>query len=249
MSYANMLRRNDGRRQELATEHSRQKRAKAAHMKEILTSNFLRKFPMPKDTSTTDSIRIQTTVSKELDAFLTANTTVTTVALSKFYQDLAHKLELVRGAAPSTQASRVRSVEQNRGTVQLPAIGAKSRYSKLQKSSQDHFAAKRKTIDNTKSAAHITTENPYKGNETLEFRNSRDAFANQQTSHNTRNLVRQSLPVSLRTEKIEDVPSDISADEWGEIQRYGQTLAREATLKEQLERKTKQAQVRSVLDK
>lgn len=34
--------------------------------------------------------------------------------------------------------------------------------------------------------------------------------------------------LAARKNVVEDIPSDISADEWGEINKYGNVLAREA---------------------
>lgn len=47
---------------------------------------------------------------------------------------------------------------------------------------------------------------------------------------------------------IDDLPSDISADEWGEVQKYGHILHIEAKRKEQTDKAAKIAKVKEVLD-
>lgn len=54
--------------------------------------------------------------------------------------------------------------------------------------------------------------------------------------------------VLARRNVVEDIPSDISADEWGEINRYGHILAREAQEKEKNDHRSKQMQVKQALD-
>ena len=51
-----------------------------------------------------------------------------------------------------------------------------------------------------------------------------------------------------RKQIVEDLPSDISADEWGEIQKYGQILHEENERKAKEAHKAKVKQVRDVLD-
>jgi len=52
----------------------------------------------------------------------------------------------------------------------------------------------------------------------------------------------------IRTVEVEDLPSDISADEWGEIQKFGQRLHEEQLKKQKVQHEQKQKQVREVLD-
>lgn len=47
---------------------------------------------------------------------------------------------------------------------------------------------------------------------------------------------------------IDDLPSDISADEWGEVQKYGHILHIEQMRKDQEDKAAKIAKVRDVLD-
>ena len=54
--------------------------------------------------------------------------------------------------------------------------------------------------------------------------------------------------IKPREVKIDDLPSDISNDEWGEIQRYGQKLHEDAQRKVKEEHKMKAQQVKDVLD-
>ena len=56
------------------------------------------------------------------------------------------------------------------------------------------------------------------------------------------------LPDGVRTVEVEDVPSDISADEWGEIQKFGQRLHEEQIKKQKAQHEQRQRQVREVLD-
>lgn len=48
--------------------------------------------------------------------------------------------------------------------------------------------------------------------------------------------------------QVEDIPSDISEDEWGEIQRFGQKLHEEQIKKVKKDHKNRIDQVRQVLD-
>ena len=52
-----------------------------------------------------------------------------------------------------------------------------------------------------------------------------------------------------RSVDVEDLPSDISDDEWGEIQKYGQRLHEEKLRKEKEHAMNKVRNVREVLDK
>lgn len=52
-----------------------------------------------------------------------------------------------------------------------------------------------------------------------------------------------------RSVQVEDLPSDISEDEWGEIQKFGQKLHEEKIRKEKEKAKDKIRNVRDVLDK
>jgi len=48
-----------------------------------------------------------------------------------------------------------------------------------------------------------------------------------------------STAVVRRKQEVEDIPSDISADEWGEINRYGDVLDKEIKEREKNTFKTK----------
>lgn len=52
-----------------------------------------------------------------------------------------------------------------------------------------------------------------------------------------------------RSVAVEDLPSDISDDEWGEIQKFGQRLHEEKQRKEKEAAMNKVKNVREVLDK
>ena len=52
-----------------------------------------------------------------------------------------------------------------------------------------------------------------------------------------------------RSVAVEDLPSDISDDEWGEIQKFGQRLHEEKVRKEKEHALNKVRNVREVLDK
>ena len=52
-----------------------------------------------------------------------------------------------------------------------------------------------------------------------------------------------------RSVQVEDLPSDISEDEWGEIQKFGQKLHEEKIRKDKENAKSKIRNVRDVLDK
>ena len=56
------------------------------------------------------------------------------------------------------------------------------------------------------------------------------------------------LPDGVRTVEVEDLPSDISADEWGEIQKFGQRLHEEQLKKQKVQHEQRVKQVREVLD-
>ena len=56
------------------------------------------------------------------------------------------------------------------------------------------------------------------------------------------------LPDGVRTVEVEDLPSDISADEWGEIQKFGQRLHEEKQRLDKARQQQKVKQVREVLD-
>lgn len=60
--------------------------------------------------------------------------------------------------------------------------------------------------------------------------------------------VRSSLPIQRRAEKVVDAASEISSDEWGEIQRYGDLVEQEKRRKERNDYLNKQKQVKEVLD-
>jgi hypothetical protein len=66
--------------------------------------------------------------------------------------------------------------------------------------------------------------------------NNQIASANIQPS-SFRNI--NSTAVVRRKHEVEDIPSDISADEWGEINRYGEVLDKEIKEKEKNTFKTK----------
>jgi len=51
-----------------------------------------------------------------------------------------------------------------------------------------------------------------------------------------------------REEEIEDLPSQISTDEWGEVQKYGKILDLEAKQKEKQDFLLKQRLVKQTLD-
>jgi len=48
--------------------------------------------------------------------------------------------------------------------------------------------------------------------------------------------------------EVDDLPSDISADEWGEIQKFGQRLHEEQKKKQKEQHEQKKKEVRDVLD-
>lgn len=54
--------------------------------------------------------------------------------------------------------------------------------------------------------------------------------------------------ISSRDVKIEDIPSQISQDEWGEVQKYARILDQEQKFKEKQEYLQKQRQVKLTLD-
>lgn len=54
--------------------------------------------------------------------------------------------------------------------------------------------------------------------------------------------------ISSRDVKIEDIPSQISQDEWGEVQKYARILDQEQKIKEKQEYLQKQRQVKLTLD-
>ena len=56
------------------------------------------------------------------------------------------------------------------------------------------------------------------------------------------------LPGHTRTVEVENMPSDISDDEWGEIQKFGQKLHEEKLKKEKAQHVQRVKQVRDVLD-
>ena len=63
------LRRPD-RRQELNQRHEVAKSAKRSHLKELLTRNFLRRYPVDPASSQIDEMRIETLVTNEIAKFL-----------------------------------------------------------------------------------------------------------------------------------------------------------------------------------
>ena len=68
-AYSLNLRRPD-RRQELNQRHENAKIAKRSHLKEILTRNFFRRYPVPTTTGQIDKLRIESLVTDEIDKFL-----------------------------------------------------------------------------------------------------------------------------------------------------------------------------------
>ena len=54
--------------------------------------------------------------------------------------------------------------------------------------------------------------------------------------------------IGVRSVEVDDIPSDISADEWGEIQKFGQKLHEEQLKKAKNDHVNRQKQVRDVLD-
>ena len=54
--------------------------------------------------------------------------------------------------------------------------------------------------------------------------------------------------IGVKPVEVDDIPSDISADEWGEIQKFGQKLHEEQIRKQKNEHLSKVKQVRDVLD-
>jgi hypothetical protein len=64
------------------------------------------------------------------------------------------------------------------------------------------------------------------------------------TSHDQ--LIKR-LP-NQRTEQIEDFPSEISVDEWGEVQKYSKILDLETKKKEKEDYLRKQLQVKQTLE-
>ena len=56
------------------------------------------------------------------------------------------------------------------------------------------------------------------------------------------------MGVGVRSVEIDDIPSDISADEWGEIQKFGQKLHEEQIKKAKQQHLDRVNQVRNVLD-
>ena len=55
-------------------------------------------------------------------------------------------------------------------------------------------------------------------------------------------------PNDRGSKDVDDLPSNLSVDEWGEINRYGQILAQEEEKKKVEQRLSKQRKVREVLD-
>lgn len=56
------------------------------------------------------------------------------------------------------------------------------------------------------------------------------------------------VPGDARTVEVEDMPSDISADEWGEIQKFGQRLHEEQQKNLKQKEENRKKEVRDVLD-
>ena len=56
------------------------------------------------------------------------------------------------------------------------------------------------------------------------------------------------LPGGVETIQVENMPSDISDDEWGEIQKFGQKLHEEQQRKLKADHNNRVRQVRDVLD-
>ena len=54
--------------------------------------------------------------------------------------------------------------------------------------------------------------------------------------------------VKRRGQDVEDLPSDISEDEWGEIQKFGQKLHEEQQRKAKEQQQNRIKQVKEVLD-
>lgn len=55
-------------------------------------------------------------------------------------------------------------------------------------------------------------------------------------------------PLVRKHDDVGDLPSNISEDEWGEIQRYNEVLAKEEKAKSFSERKINQRKIRETLD-
>ena len=53
---------------------------------------------------------------------------------------------------------------------------------------------------------------------------------------------------NARSVVVDDLPSDISDDEWGEIQKFGQRIHEEKQRKEHLDHRNRVTNVRKVLD-
>ena len=56
------------------------------------------------------------------------------------------------------------------------------------------------------------------------------------------------IPGKAEAVQVEDMPSDISEDEWGEIQRFGQRLHEEQMKKQKVAHESRVKQMREVLD-
>ena len=54
--------------------------------------------------------------------------------------------------------------------------------------------------------------------------------------------------IGVRSVEVDDIPSDISADEWGEIQKFGQKLHEEQMRKQKEQQQNRIKQVKEVLD-
>ena len=56
------------------------------------------------------------------------------------------------------------------------------------------------------------------------------------------------IPGGNKVVEVENLPSDISDDEWGEIQKFGQKLHEEQIRKQKADHENRVKQVREVLD-
>lgn len=64
-----------------------------------------------------------------------------------------------------------------------------------------------------------------------------------------RKNINKTLPNHMtRSQVVDDIPSDISMDEWGEIQKFGQKLHEEQIKKQKNDHNNRIRQVREVLD-
>ena len=89
---------------------------------------------------------------------------------------------------------------------------------------------------------HIATEQRKPGTQ------PRTGVANSTRSTKLSGQKLRKLPDGARTVEVENMPSDISDDEWGEIQKFGQRLHEEQLKKHKEQMEQKRKQVKNVLD-